>query len=525
MKNSISLRITTFIGANVALLFLGLAATVAHAQERVLDDEAWRADIMAVADAIHEFHPRPFRAISADDFQHQYEALLEDVPELSDRAVIVRLAALVALIDDGHTRLSLPRQHPEIGLEFGHTPTPAPEHASLEFPQLPLMFEKFEDGIFVVAARADMADLIGSQLVAIDDTDADAAFAAVQAITYAENEQLEALMGADRLTLPDALAALGVSHSGKELTLSLATSDGEEIQRVIGPMAADSSTWSDAFADGAAQLRHKHPDRKFWSEYVGAGNFVYMQMDEIGDDDIPLAAFVSSTVQTAIEHDARLIIDIRNNFGGSGGLNKTLVMSIIQESDLNQYNRTFVLIGRRTFSAAQMLVNELEQYTRVTFVGEPTGSRPDHYGDPKKVRLENSGLTLRVSRLHWSSYTAFDDRESTRPDFLVTWTSEDYFAGRDPALAFAVSSHDIDLKQLLRAPLARGDLAQIGRYLLDSKRAPDTYANDFSGLLLELGFEFEDMGDKETASYAYRVGLFFYPEQEDLSAALAALES
>ena len=63
MKNSISLRITTFIGANVALLFLGLAATVAHAQERVLDDEAWRADIMAVADAIHEFHPRPFRAV------------------------------------------------------------------------------------------------------------------------------------------------------------------------------------------------------------------------------------------------------------------------------------------------------------------------------------------------------------------------------------------------------------------------------------------------------------------------------
>ena len=514
-----------FTGVRFAIVTLGLAAITTHAQERVLDDDAWRADITAVASAIHEFHPRPFRKTGADEFQQQYEALLDDVPELSDRAVIVRLAALVALIDDGHTRLALPRQHPEIGLEFGHTPTPEPEYASLEFPQLPLMFEKFEDGIFVVAARTDLADLIGSRLVSIDDAEADAAFAAVQAITYAENEQLEALMGADRLTLPDALATLGVSHGESELILTLATSDGMQMQRVIGPMEPGVLAWRDAFADGAAQLRHKHPARKFWSEYVRDGNFVYMQMDEITDDDVPLAAFVSSTLQTANEKNARLIIDIRNNFGGSGGLNKTLVMSIIQNNALNQYDRTFVLIGRRTFSAAQMLVNELEQYTRVTFVGEPTGSRPDHFGDPKKIRLEHSGLTLRVSRLHWSSYTAFDDRQSTRPDYLVKWTSEAYFAGRDPALEFAASARDIDLKQLLRPPLAHGDLAQVGRYLLDARRAPDTYANDFSDILLELGAEFEQDGDKDSASFAYRVGLFFYPENEELSSALALLDS
>ena len=119
----------------------------------------------------------------------------------------------------------------------------------------------------------------------------------------------------------------------------------------------------------------------------------------------------------------------------------------------------------------------------------------------------------------------FDERESTRPDFLAKWTSEAYFAGRDPALEFAASARDIDLKQLLRTPLARGDLAQIGRYLLDARRAPDTYANDFSDILLELGAEFEQDGDKDSASFAYRVGLFFYPEHEELSSALAALDS
>jgi hypothetical protein len=510
------------------LASLGLAVASPHTQDRVLDDGAWRADITTVADAIQEFHPRPFRTTSAPEFQQQVESLLEDVPGLSDKEVIVRLAALVASIDDGHTRLSIPREHPAIGLEFGHTPTPGPEHALLEFSQLPLKYEKFDDGIFVIEARADLANLVGYRLVAIDDTGADDALAAVQAITFAENTQLEALMGVDRLTLPEALAALGVSDSANDVTLTLAAPDGTKLRRTITPIGSEPFGWTDAFAnqsDRPEQLRHKHPDRKFWSEYVSDGNFVYMQMDEISDDDISMAEFVTSTLQTAIEHDARLIIDIRHNFGGSGGINKTLVMSIIQNNELNQYDRTFVLTGRRTFSAAQMLVNELEQYTRVTFVGEPTGSRPDHYGDPKKIRLEHSGLTLRVSRLHWSSYTAFDDREATHPDFLVGWTSDAYFAGRDPALDVALSLRDIQMKQLVRTAILRGDMVQVGRYLLDAKRAPDTYAEDFPDMLLELGIEFEQEGERDAASLAYQVGQYFYPESEEMTAALTTLNS
>jgi hypothetical protein len=513
------------IGRVAAIASLYLAAGGADAQERILDNRAWRLDIEAVAEAIHEFHPRPFRTTSPAEFHEQYEALIVDVPELSDKEVIVRLAALVALIDDGHTRLSIPRQHPEIGLEFGHTPTPAPEHPQLEFAQLPLKFEKFDDGIFVIGARADLADLIGSRLVAIDDTRSDEAFAAVQVITYAENTQLEALMGADRLTLPDALAALGVSRGGREVMLTLVAPGGGRLQRSVTPMGAEAYVWKDAFADGVKPLRFRHAERKFWSQHVEDGNFVYMQMDEIADDDVSMAEFVTSTLQMAVEHDAKLVIDIRNNFGGSGGLNKTLVMSIIQNNALNDYDRTFVLTGRRTFSAAQMLVNELERYTRVTFVGEPTGSRPDHFGDPEKIRLQHSGLTLRVSRLHWSSYTAFDDREATHPDFPVGWTSSAYFAGRDPALEFAISPGRIDLKRLLRNSIPRGDLVQAGRYLLDSKRAPDTMDNDFSEDLLELGIEFEQTGDRDSARLAYRLGLYFYPEHEDLSRALMELDS
>jgi hypothetical protein len=518
-------KVKTQVGIVGICILLTLLSVMANASERVLDDAAWRSDISTVADTIRDVHPRPFRNIDQNGFEKSVEALLSDVWKLSDKEIIVRLASLVALIDDGHTRLAIPRQHPEIGLEFGHTPTPAPAYAELELKQLPLAFEKFDDGVFVVSANEDHAGLIGREVIAIDGTPVSEALATMQAITFAENSQLEALMGADRLSLIEALAVLGISQSDDHATFELEDSAGAVEKVRVTALPRGPINWTGAFGDADTPMRLKNPDRVFWSEHMADDNVVYMQLDEITDGDISLAEFVTRTLATADNLNAKLVIDIRNNFGGSGGLNKTLVMALLQNEELNQYNRTFVLMGRRTFSAAQMLVNELEQYTRVSFVGEATGSRPDHFGDPKKLRLENSGLTLRVSRLHWSSYTAFDEREAAFPDFPALWTSADYFSGSDPAYELALSLDDVRLKTLLSSALQRGDLHQIGRYTLDSKRATDTYQIDFSELLLELGKECEERNDTETASFTFRVGLFFYPEHVNLAAALKNLES
>lgn len=507
------------------LVVLSFSCTAVAADERVLTDAAWREDVETAVITIRDLHPRPFRSIDKSTFDAAYSKLIDDLPEMSDKEIIVGLAALVALVDDGHTRLSLPREHPEIGLEFGHTATPEPEHLALRFKQLPLAFEQFEDGVYVVAANSGYARLIGHRVAAVDSTPIAEAMEAVRAITFAENGQLDALMGADRLSLPEALMALGVTHSVEAVVLEL-VDENDVVGRVsVKPLPTGALEWTAAFAGKPTPLRLRRPEEKFWSEYIDDGHFIYMQMDEIADGDIPLAEFVVNTLDEAVRKNARLVIDVRNNFGGSGGLNKTLVTSIIRNESLNQYDRTFVLIGKRTFSAAQMLVNELEQYTRVTFVGEPTGSRPDHFGDPRKVRLKHSGLTLRVSRLHWSSYTAFDERESTNPDFVAKWTSKDYFSGDDPGLNLALSLKSVSLKALLRGAFERSDMEQVARYTLESKLSADSYRDDFSTVLLELGDEFEAADQTETADLAYQVGLYFYPDDKGLKSALESLAS
>jgi hypothetical protein len=103
------------------------------------------------------------------------------------------------------------------------------------------------------------------------------------------------------------------------------------------------------------------------------------------------------------------------------------------QSRFDERGRLFVITGRRTFSAAQMLIGDLEKWTFPIFVGEPSASRSNHYGDATQLVLPNQQITVRVSTLWWQ----WDPRD-TRPwipvDIPAPLTVDAYRAGRDPAL-------------------------------------------------------------------------------------------
>ena len=171
-----------------------------------------------------------------------------------------------------------------------------------------------------------------------------------------------------------------------------------------------------------------------------------------------------------------------------------------------------------------MLTNMLEKYTRVLFVGEPTGARPVHYGDARKTRLKNSGLTLRVSSLHWSSQHGNDEREANNPDLPAPWTSQAFFAGRDPALEMVFTSGPHSFKSLTRAAIQRDDHYQIARYMTHAILSPDTHGDDLSKIYLALGKEFVEEGALDFASFAFRYGLYLYPDDADLKAEFAKMK-
>jgi hypothetical protein len=93
-----------------------------------------------------------------------------------------------------------------------------------------------------------------------------------------------------------------------------------------------------------------------------------------------------------------------------------------------------VIIGRETFSAAQNTVNLLEAYTNATFVGEPTGSRPNFVGESTYIVMPYSKLRVYCSSRYWQHVVSTDRRNWVPPQIAAELSSEDFLDNRDPCL-------------------------------------------------------------------------------------------
>ena len=138
--------------------------------------------------------------------------------------------------------------------------------------------------------------------------------------------------------------------------------------------------------------RPGRPRRQLLVHLAGAERLTYLQLNRVADDpDEPLVTFVERLF-AAIDAAGsdRLVIDLRGNGGGNTFLTRPLLHRLIGCDRVNRGGGLFVVIGRRTFSAAQNLATLIGDHTRAVFVGEPTGSSP-----PPRRPVASATVTLR----------------------------------------------------------------------------------------------------------------------------------
>ncbi|HYG81684.1 MAG TPA: tetratricopeptide repeat protein, partial [Pyrinomonadaceae bacterium] len=196
--------------------------------------------------------------------------------------------------------------------------------------------------------------------------------------------------------------------------------------------------WRDA-ATPPAPLWLKDATDKFWFEHLKDRRALYVQINQVLDKETESFAAFSQRLLAFAEANGveKLILDLRLNRGGNGELLRPLEIGLIK-SKLDQRGRLFVLMGRGTWSAAQFLLNYLEEYTNAVFVGEPSASKGNHYSDSRRITLPNSQVTVRVSVYYWQDWSPWDTRRWTAPDVTAEMSSADYKTNADPALKAAL---------------------------------------------------------------------------------------
>jgi C-terminal processing protease CtpA/Prc len=249
------------------------------------------------------------------------------------------------------------------------------------------------------------------------------------------------------LSMPEVLNAIGIApdlrqmrlmieKNGARRTISLAPAGlfpilTGDIDRswVVRP------GWIDAREHSAPALWLRDITNQYRFEYLAGQRVLYCQISTIQQKTSDsLRAFMARAIATADSASAeRFVLDLRLNGGGNGGYNRDILLPLIK-SRYDVPGRLYVITGRRTFSAAQMLVTELMKYSTAVFVGEPTSSHGNHFGDSYRIVMPNSRVTLRVSTL-WHQYLdSRDKRLMIEPAIAAPLSFADYLAGRDPAL-------------------------------------------------------------------------------------------
>jgi len=398
--------------------------------------DAWREDLEFLAREAPAKHPDFFHSLSRESWDAELDAFSRALPEMAPHEVVVELARIVAAVGDGHTRLTLPLA-PGIDFFRGHSETPPPNDPALVLRQLPIRFGLFEDGLFVTAVEPRNRQLYGAQVTRIGALSAEDATAAVAATIQRDNEMGVRLRLPERLVLPEVLHARGVTDSPDRAVFTVERTDGAEVSVTLDAVpAGETVEWAEIPKPGPGPHHLRHPERKLWLEELPDFHALYVRLGECyNDDDETLRELAERVLEaTRGQRVRRVILDLRGNPGGDNSLNRPLLHALIRSEKLREPGRLFVLIDRGTFSAALMLSVDLERHTPAVFVGEPTGGKPNHFGDSRKLQLPRSGLTVRISSLEWQYSDPRDDRPWVPPHLPVAVTSEDFFRGADPEL-------------------------------------------------------------------------------------------
>lgn len=497
-----------------------LLAAVPHL---VTSDEAraWREDLAVLADQLPRRHKNAFARMTSTQFNAAVQQLSDRIPEMRREDIIVEMARIVAMVRDAHTAIQ--------GLLY---------QSPAQFHYIPAGLYLFKDGLYVYSADARYRNAVGGQVVRIGNKSADEAIAAVAPLISADNEMAVKERAPLYLESPEVLRAVGLIDRVDRIPFVI-RKDGRTTTVTFGSLPAPKPTndnwalgqrfsklpnWIDARSKTSSPLWLRDPTQYFWHTFLPESGTLYAQLNDVANKENETVAAWVEQLQAKLQDDdvKRFILDLRWNTGGNNYLNKPLLLALVKSQRVNRPGRLFVVIGRRNFSAAQNLINDLANYTDAIFVGEPTASTPNFFGDSTGITLPNSKLVVRASTLWWQDADPRDRRKWTAPDLAAELSFDDYRNGRDPALDLILNyKPEPPLADRMYDAFAGGKSDAAAEAYRRFKSDPVHVYADTERPINSLGYRLLNEGKVREAIAVFRLNVESYPDSPNVYDSLA----
>lgn len=418
-----TILLTIIVGALVCGCFSRLdCAAQNNSRIPTLNKEQWRQDLQYLARELPKRHKNLFHTVSREQFERSVAELDTAIPSLQDHQIVVRMMQITAMVGDGHTGVHMPPY----------------------FKLLPLALYWFGNELRVTGTQKEYERALGARVVKVGAFSIDDVQARIRScLPSAENENEWYVMSSSPsfITRSEILHALGVVPDPERVPITFADEQGKQFTLEIVPFMPPPAVKGAIALPGALPaakvqpLFRQKPAESFWFTHLPDLQTTYVNFrryDSLGEHSRALFAFIDR------HQPKRLVIDLRQNGGGDFFEGrKHLIRPIKERPALNQKGRLFVIVGRRTYSAAMANAIDFKKETNAILVGEPIGERPNSYSENDEMTLPNSRIVVSYSTRYYKFLD--EDVPAVMPDKRIDPNWPDFKAGRDAVMDWILS--------------------------------------------------------------------------------------
>lgn len=302
----------------------------------------------------------------------------------------------------------------------------------------------FNDGLFVLDATESNKDIIGQQIIKINDASVEEVFEALKPLINADNDYYKKHLFQAYGLMPSVLKLMDFGNNDNEVSLQFASG---KTKQIISSSIYDYAQLSRRLPNDElfSFTNTSHKNENYWFEFLPNSKTLFVQLQRIvnNENGESFSDFVSK-IETLIKRKkaGKIILDVRYGGGGNGFKLKKFTDLLRDAKAINQNGNLFVLTSRATRGTLLELASILKLNTKAVIVGEPTAEGVNTVGDIRYVTLPNSGIIVSLTHTLWSTSWEKDTSTFLQPDILVKYYYSDKASNQDSWLD-AVRSYKV----------------------------------------------------------------------------------